>query len=423
MATSGSPQTAVISTGALFDEIPALANLDPADPYAAYAQLFGAPLVAAGGSVVVVTRYHECYELLRHPHVMNRRDTSPAFRGLTASFMHMMDPPEHTRIRSIVNKALTRRSVEALKPWLEREVHRLLDRPPSAVGRYDVITELAYPLPLNAICQMLDVPMADRGAITGWSRSITYGSDLLAGRRSTIDQHEFRTAIGAFRRYIQKLTEERRRAPKDDLLSRLILAEETGDRLTDREITWTAIGLLVTGHETTVSLIAHGAIALSRHPEMVDRVATDEDFADAFIEEILRYDSPVQAAVRIAAEDLRVDTVDVRADSALLLILGAANRDPDQFADPDSFDVDRRNNRTHLAFGGGPHFCPGAALSRLETRLALMALAQRFVNPRLDADGVRYRKGTMMRTPTVVDFEVDDIRPRQNVGSAGGAPR
>jgi cytochrome P450 len=411
MTTRTGGQTAALSTGALFDEIPALRHLDPADPYVAYREIAGEPLVVAGGDVVILTRWADCNYVLRHPDVSLRRNVTPAFRGLTSSFMNVLDPPEHTRIRSIVNKAFTPRSVELLKPWLQDQVHELLDASADATP-FDVIEGLAYPLPLNAICQLLGVPIEDRRMIMGWSRPITIGADLLGGRRSREDQSLYRSTLRSFRLYTRELVEERRRSPGGDLLSRLIFTEVMGDRLTDREVMTTVMGLLITGHETTVSLIGHGAIALARHPALREHVAVDEAFADLFVEELLRYDSPVQATLRVAARDLSIGGVDIRAGSAILALLGAANRDLDQFSEADTFDVHRSNNRSHLAFGGGPHYCVGAPLGRLEARIAVGAMAGRWVNPRVRLQGVSYDKSVMLRTQSRLELDVESLLPR-----------
>lgn len=420
MTTRTGGQTAVLSAGALFDEVEALQHLNPADPYEAYGVIFGEPLVAAGGDVVILTRYADCDRILRHPDVSLRRSATPAFRGLSSSFFGLQDPPEHTRIRRMVNKAFTPRSVEQLRPWLQNQAHELLDEV-SVESPFDLIAGLAYPLPLHAICELLGVPVDDRRMVMAWSRPITYGVDLLAGRRSRDDQLLYRSALRELRLYMQDLVGRRRQSPRDDLLSRLILADDSGDRLSDREILGTATGLLMAGHETTVSLIAHAAIALLRRPEMQQLVAADESFADRFVEEVLRYESPVQSAMRIAARELSVGGVQVHAGSAILALLGAANRDPDQFRYPDAFDVHRDNNRTHLGFGGGPHFCVGAPFARLQARITVSAMAARLLNPRLHPDGVRYDKGGMVRSVQRLEVGVDALlpRPRTAVRSTG----
>jgi cytochrome P450 len=251
--------------------------------------------------------------------------------------------------------------------------------------------------------------------VMGWSRPITIGADLLAGRRSRDDQSLYRSTLREFRLYTRDLVEQRRQSPGGDLLSRLISTEVMGDRLTDREVVTTVMGLLITGHETAVSLIGHGAIALVRHPELREQVAGDESFAELFVEELLRYDSPVQATLRVAARDLSVGGVDVRAGSAILALLGAANRDPGQFSEPDTFDVHRSNNRSHLAFGGGPHYCVGAPLGRLEARIAVAAMAARWRSPRIRSNGVQYDKSVMLRTQSHLELDVDSLVPRSPV--------
>ena len=393
---------ASMSTGALLAEVPGLRGLDPADPYPQYASILGPPVVLAGGNAAVITRYATCAQLLRDQTISSRRETSPVFRGMSSSFFNVLDPPEHTRIRGMVSKSFTPRSVEQLRPWLEAKVSELLGD--AELDGFDVVGGLAYPLPLEAICQLLDIPAGDRHKVMAWSAPITFGADLLAGRRSRDDQRAYRAGLRDFRLYLQELIEEREGKPGHDLLSRLARPDENGDRLGNREIITTAMGLLIAGHETTVSTIAHGALAMAREPVLAERVASDDAFVDALVDEVLRFDTPVQATLRVATQDMSLDGVDVPAGCALLLLLGAANRDPDQFSDPDTFDVDRTNNRTHLSFGAGPHFCVGAALGRLEAVLALRELARRLPRPQVVSGGTVYAKSMMLRTLTRLEL-------------------
>lgn len=414
------PATASLASGALFESVPALAELNAADPYPAYESLYGAPVEAAGGDVVIVTRFAECVQLLRHPDVTSERQGSPAFRGVPSSNLNLMDPPEHTRIRGLVSDAFTPRSIEALRTWLEDLVHDLLDRADTSEF-FDVVPGLAYPLPVYAICQLLNVPAEDRDMLMGWSKAITPGVDLLAGRRSREQQSAYRLGMTSFRHYINELAERRRAAPGDDLLTRLIMSAHTGDELTRREISANAINLLIAGHETTVGLIGAGAITLVQRPDLRDRLAADPALAEAFVEEVLRYHSPVQGVVRMAAKDLIIGGVSVRAGTALLLILAAANRDPEQFEDPNEFRIDRPNNRTHMAFAIGRHFCLGAPLARLEGRIALSAMAARLVNPRVRPDGISFGSGIMLRSPSRLEIDIDGVRPRPPSGVLSGA--
>lgn len=408
--------TATLSTGALFDEIPALRDLDPADPYPAYAEIFGPPIVVAGGAAAVVTRHATCAQLLRHGDVSARRDASPVFRGFTSSDFSIMDPPEHTRIRRVVNRVFTARSIQLLEPWLRRRVDELLDE---VDGRgFDVIEELAYPLPLEVICQLLGVPDEHRAQVMEWSKPIAVGVDLLGGRRSREEQRAYRSTVRDFRRLLEALTDARRESPQDDLLSRLSAPDDSGDVLTRREVLNTASNLLIAGHETTVSLIGHGVVALVENPHLREGVARDLEAAQAFVEEVLRFESPIQAQLRVARTDMTLDGVEIRAGCALLLMLGAANRDPDQFPRPARFDPSRPSNRTHLAFGAGVHFCVGAPLARMEGRLALSAIASRAVNPRLRAGGLTYAPRLMLRTPDQLLLDTDTMHPASPAAGA-----
>ena len=402
-------QTATLSTGALFDEVPALRDLDPADPYPAYNEIFGPPIVIADGAAAVVTRHATCAQLLRRADVSARRDTSPVFRGLKSSDFSIMDPPEHTRIRRLVNKALTPRSIQLLEPWLSQRVHELLDDVDDS--GFDVVDRLAYPLPLEVICQLLGVPAEHRTKIMEWSKPIAVGVDLLGGRRSRDQQRAYRSTVRDFRQLLEVLTDARREAPQEDLLSRLCSPDDSGEELTRREVLNAASNLLIAGHETTVSLIGHGVLALVQHPHLRQEVARDPDVTQAFVEEVLRLDSPIQAQLRVARSDMTLDGVRIRAGCALLLMLGAANRDPDQFPRPDRFDLSRPSNRTHLAFGGGSHFCVGAPLARTEGRLALSAIAARVVNPRLRSEGLTYAPRLMLRTPDRLMLDTDAVLP------------
>jgi cytochrome P450 len=400
---TGAARPASLSTGALLEEIPELAGLDPADPYPDYSKILGPPILVADGSAAVITRFETCSQLLRDQNVSSSRETSPVFRGMSSSFFNVLDPPEHTRIRGMVSRAFTPRSVELLRPWLEGKVGDLLDQ--AGDEPYDVVGGLAYPLPLVAICQLLDIPDQDRDRVMGWSMPITFGADLLVGRRSRDEQRAYRGALRAFRLYLQDLIERRASAPGDDLISTLATPDQHGDRLGTREIITTAMGLLIAGHETTVSTIAHGVLAMTRAPELVEAVAEDEQFAESFVEEVLRYDTPVQATLRVAKVGMRLDGVRIKAGCALLLLLGAANRDPRQFSEPDTFDVERTNNRTHLGFGAGPHFCVGASLGRLESVLALRTFAGRVREPRVAPGGAVYAKSMMLRTLSSLTLE------------------
>lgn len=366
-----------------------------ADPYPAFAALReGGPVEVAPG-LVAFGRYADVEQVLTHPaggHDPRRSEAVGAL--LTAagpraaaeedryrSFL-FLDPPDHTRLRGLVAKAFTRRRVEALRPRVRELVAAEIDE----LGTDgDVISSLAYPLPVTVISELLGVPPADRATFQGWSRQLAHSLDFGLLPPAPEQRRAQLRARTEFRDYFRALIAERRRAPGDDLLSALVQAEEAGDRLSEDELLATCILLLVAGHETTVNLLGNAVLALLRHPAQWQALAADPGRAAAAVEETLRYDPPVQLTVRIALADLAVGGATVRAGQAALCLLGAANRDPLEFGEPDRFDLDRPDVRP-LSFGKGIHFCLGAALARLEGEVALTELARRWQAPVLAED-------------------------------------
>jgi cytochrome P450 len=280
--------------------------------------------------------------------------------------MLFLDPPDHTRLRRLVSKAFSTRAVDALRPRADEVVAGLLDDI-DAKGEMDVITDLAYPLPITMICEMIGVPLADRELFEQWTPTAVKVLDPSDDFSLLQEANE---AITHFVDYFRDLIASRRRAPGDDLLSGLIAAEDEGDRLTEQELLSTLILLLIAGHETTVNLIGNGMLALLRHPDELARLRREPALMGSAVDELLRYDSPVQLTSRTALADQEVAGVPVAKGSEVIVLLGAANRDPDQFADPTRLDIGRAD-RNHIAFGGGIHVCLGAPLARLEGRSAI----------------------------------------------------
>ena len=280
-----------------------------------------------------------------------------------------MDAPDHARLRGLVSKAFNPRTVEELRPRIAEVAEKLL-APLREVGRLDVIGDFAFPLPITVICELLGVAAEDRALL----RRLT--GDMAAVLDLDATPAQFGRAAGAvltFTAYLVPLFEERRRAPRADLISALVAAEEAGDRLGADELLTTVILLLVAGHETTMNLIGNGVLALLRHPEQLALLRTRPDLMPSAVEELLRYDSPVRRAVRIASVDAIVDGQQVRAGEQVIAMLDAANHDPAVFASPDTLDI-TRDARRHVAFGAGAHYCLGAALARAEAQIALAAL-------------------------------------------------
>jgi pimeloyl-[acyl-carrier protein] synthase len=357
------------------------------DPYPLYHRLRAEdPVHRSPLGFWVLTRHADVLAVLRDPRMSRdpRRSERVALLRASAEVdellaseeaapsMLFVDPPDHTRLRALVNKAFTPAAVERLRPRVEELVAGLLDRAAGA-GAMDVVEELAYPLPVTVICELFGVPQADRDRFRAWSRGLVHLLDPLVAADALERALQARQAL---RGYLGGLIAERRAHPAGDLLSALIAAEDQGHQLSEAELVSMCVLLLVAGHETTVNLIANGMLALLRHPEARARLQTDAALARSAVEELLRYDSPVQFTSRHALEDLDVGGRRVRAGETVVAVLGAANRDPAQFPDPDRLDLARAPNR-HLAFGGGIHFCLGAPLARMEAAVAIPAMLAR----------------------------------------------
>jgi len=312
-----------------------------------------------------------------------------------------LDPPDHTRLRSLVSKAFTPRAVEALRPRVEQLVDEMVERC-AAKGTFDVIREIAYPLPVIIIAEMLGIPPEDREQFKHWSDEMA----LSVGMANEGEQRRARDAQRALREYIIPILQERRREPREDLLSALVAAEEDGDKLSLMEVHSTIALILVAGNETTTNLIGNGLLALMRHPDQIDRLRARPDMIGTAVEELLRYDSPVQGTSRHVPEDAEINGHAVRAGEELLLLIGAANRDPEQYKDPDTLDIGRADNK-HLSFGNGIHYCLGAPLARIEGPAAIHALVQRFPNIRLATEKLDWGDNIVLRGLRSLPVRVD----------------
>lgn len=374
-----------------------LALLDPAtraDPYPLCARLREhGPVALPDANLTVFSTYRDCDEALRHPAsgsdrrkstIMQRRlDTGLAPRPPGPPGFLFLDPPDHTRLRRLVSKAFVPKVINALQPDITALVDGLLDRVAER-SQFDVVAHLAYPLPVAVICRLLGVPLDDELKFSHASALLAQMLDPVVSFTGNLpDGVEERMRAGRWlREYLRSLIEERRSRPGDDLMSRLITVEESGDQLTEDEIVATCTLLLIAGHETTVNLIGNAVLAMLRTPGQWAALAADAGRAPAVVEETLRYDPPVQLVSRIAGEDMAIGDVDMVKGDTMVLLLAAAQRDPAEFDRPDDFDPDRKPFR-HLGFGHGLHFCLGAPLARLEACAALAAVTARFPNARL----------------------------------------
>jgi pimeloyl-[acyl-carrier protein] synthase len=379
-----------------------------ADPYPTYHRMREeAPIYWSPDGSPMLTRYADISEILRdHERWSNDGSKSKYAEGadpdlgggmlgaINARPMLFTDPPDHTRLRGLVNKAFTPRVVDRLRPRMEAIVDELLDEVAGA-GTMDVIEQVAFPLPVIMIAELLGVPASDRDLLKGWSVPLARTIDPM-DNISPEFVNEIAGAGLAFISYFAQLINERRTSPSDDLLSGLIAAEEQGDKLTQEEVIVNLILLLIAGHETTTNLIGNGMLALLRHPAEMAELRDDPSMIKTAVEELLRYDSPVQLDARTALEDVEVAGVMIPKKEQPILLLAAANRDPAEFPDPDRLDL-RRAPNAHLAFSSGIHFCVGASLARAEGQVAINAILRRMPNIALADDSPPYKENVTLR--------------------------
>jgi pimeloyl-[acyl-carrier protein] synthase len=380
--------------------------MDPeflADPYPTYHRLRAEdPVHYSPLGFWVLTRYEDVAAVLRDARFIKEplaalvaaRFGAEVPRGVGLSMLDR-DPPDHTRLRSLVSKAFTPRVVEGLRPRIQEIVDGLIARA-EAAGSMDLIEEFAYPIPVNVICEMMGVPVQDHERFKGWSLDIARGLDSIwlppdseIPRRSAAARH-------AISDYFRELIAQRRASPRGDLLSALIAAEEAGDKLNEEELLATCILILIAGHETTVNLIGNGVLALLRNPEELRRLRASPGLITTAVEELLRYDGPVQRTARVASDDATIGGHTIRKGEMVMPFIGAADRDPAHFPEPDRLDLARADNR-HIAFGWGIHFCLGAPLARVEGQIAINTLVRRLPRLAFVSDTVEYRQSLTLR--------------------------
>jgi cytochrome P450 len=382
-----------------------------ADPYPFYSELRAkVPLYFSEHlNGWVVTRYADAAAgLLDKRLISGRRVESfsshldPAARQeMSGLYQHLekwignMDPPDHTRLRALVNKAFTPGMVQELAAPIAAITGRLLEKA-RPKGGMEFVRDFAYSLPATVIATMLGVPPGEQDQFIAWADDLTAYTGT--GSASLELSRRAQQSVAELTAYLLAIAKDRRAKPRSDLISTLVVLEDAGDKLSGQELGAMCAFLLVAGHETTMGLLSNGLLALLRNPAQWQALAAHPDLVKTAVEECLRYDSPIQHQTRVAAQSFAFAGGRIGEGQRLLLLLGAANRDPLQFPDPDRFDIRREPNR-HIAFGLGIHYCLGAPLARLEAQIAFPEILRRFPRMRLQDEGLEWRIHTSNRNP------------------------
>jgi pimeloyl-[acyl-carrier protein] synthase len=403
--------------------------IDPAvlaDPYPLYHRLRTEDPVCWDPflKVWVVTRYSDAatvlsdhrFSAIRTPTPRDLVDLglgklSPIAEVLVRQML-FMDAPAHTRIRSLAASAFTPRRVERLRPHIQEIVDGLLDAVQPSSGM-DVVADLAAPLPGIVTAELLGLPRSDCHLLKAWSAD--FAAVLGNFQHNPDGASRIVKSVDEMSQYFAEAVREQRARPRDGLIAALMTAEVDGDRLADEEVIANSIMLMVGGQETTTSLIGNGTMILLRNADLLEQVRTDASLLPSAIEEFLRYESPIQHTARMAAEDLELGGKQIRKRQAVIAVLGAANRDPERFPDPDRLDIGRHDNR-HLAFGWAAHFCFGAPLARVEAQVAFETLLRGFPKLRLATDTLTWQENPAYRGLKSLPVLFDEPRAARAIG-------
>ncbi|HET9017513.1 MAG TPA: cytochrome P450 [Thermomicrobiaceae bacterium] len=356
------------------------------DPYPGYRRIREEAPVYWDGRKWTLTRYDDVLAALSDPRWSVEQggfapapgdgegDDHDALNRTLRDMMLLADPPRHTRLRGLVAQAFSARAIRRMAEEIARQVDEMLVEVKPR-GRMDVIADLGNPLPGRVIAAMLGVPASDQEQLKRWATGIAFALDSTGSRDAEERRRQGRQVVVELAAYLREIIAARRRAPRDDLITALVQARDRDDRLTEDEVVSTVILLLFAGNETTTNLIGNGVLTLLRHPDALARLRADPGLLRTAVEEVLRFESPVQYTSRVALAPTAVGGKRIEPGQTGVFVVGAANRDPAQFADPDTFDVARAPNH-HLGFGHGTHFCLGAPLARLQGQLAIGAVAR-----------------------------------------------
>ncbi|MDZ7970619.1 MAG: cytochrome P450 [Nostoc sp. DedSLP03] len=371
-----------------------------ANPYPIYHNLRSVePIHQSFTGMWVITRYVDAKAVLRDPrfcvnkmsnnvkhksYYLKQQDFNTLAQAID-KWLIFLDPPEHTRLRGLISKAFTSTTIKFLRPQIQKITDELISKVRHQ-GFIDIMSDFACPLPCSVIAAILGVPIEDWVKLYHWSDKL---SNILDPLRSLSDYEQMNQVALEFTDYFKSLIAQRQKSPQQDLLSALITVKEQDKKLSEEEIISICMLLFFAGEETTVNLISNGMLALLHHPQQMQQLKTQPTLIQSAVEEMLRYDSPIQIITRVATEDIDIDGITIRVGEKVLVILGAANRDPAQFPDPDRFDITRANN-SHLAFVDGIHYCLGAVLARIEAEIAINTLVQQLSDLKLSQDRLEW---------------------------------
>ncbi|MEZ4521870.1 MAG: cytochrome P450 [Thermomicrobiales bacterium] len=379
-----------------------------ANPYPIFEELRENDPVFWNGNAWLISRYEDCVSLFTDPRMSSQRiDATFAvlpedvqkelqpLREVLGDRMLLSDPPKHTRLRTLVMKAFSAKAAAGRRDRIQMFTDRFLDQVVDR-GEMDVMADFATPLPGWTIADTLGIPQDRQQDFTRWARDQVLIYDRLgAGDRVTI-MRQGQASMLEMKEYLEEVIDERRRNPKEDLLTELVQAEEAGDRLTMNEMVVMVVALLIGGNNSTAHLIGNSILTLIRHPDDMARLRAEPDLIRTAVEEVMRYESPVMTTSRIAMEDMELHGQQIKAGDNINLMIASANRDPRQFDDPDTYVINRRPNR-HLTFAHGPHFCLGSALARNVSQIAVLTAIQRLDNLQLVSDEIEWARGFAFR--------------------------
>jgi pimeloyl-[acyl-carrier protein] synthase len=366
------------------------------------------PLLRTPIGFWISTRYDNCVNVLRDKRFaafdLNALDAFPPDDGLKSmreALKHAIvfrNPPDHTRLRKLMNTFFSPAVCAGLEPTIQRIFDNLLDkvqeRGSTASGTLDMIKDLAFPFPIDVLAEVMGASEEDKPIFRDWMRTLGVPLDPVISANDP--GVEVRQAVAAVRKYFSELAAERRKHPREDLISIMVSAEERGDFATEEELVFSAMFTLLAGHETTMNMIGNGMLALMRNPYALARLRSDPSLIDSALDEFLRFDSPVQVTFRTATEDIEVAGKTVPKGEHVVVFLGAANRDPERFADPDKLDIARPENH-HLSFAAGPHRCIGEVLARVEGRVAFETILRRMPKLALANPNPKWRPAMSLR--------------------------